>query len=159
MPRVLNKRTDKIPQDAVYVGRPSKWGNQFVIGKKYNGMLIDREHSISQYKDWLLYSDKGQELLKDINELKGKDLVCWCSPLPCHADVLLELANEEPVNAKNSKWFEYCKDCKRWHLMSNQPCPTCGKYEVPQPVSEKIKSRCHVDYSCDGCIDYRDHLR
>ncbi|GAG87489.1 unnamed protein product, partial [marine sediment metagenome] len=29
----------------------------------------------------------------DPTELKGKDLVCWCAPLPCHADVLLELAN------------------------------------------------------------------
>jgi len=35
------------------------------------------------------------ELLAALPELRGKDLVCWCSPLPCHADVLLELANAE----------------------------------------------------------------
>ena len=36
-------------------------------------------------------------LLKDLPELKGKDLVCWCAPAPCHADILVELANpEEP---------------------------------------------------------------
>ena len=35
MPKVLNKKTDKIPPDAVYVGRPSKWGNPAVLGKAH----------------------------------------------------------------------------------------------------------------------------
>ena len=86
MPRVLNKKTDKIPPDAVYVGRPSKWGNPFKIGK--DG---PREEVIHMYAGWL---QQMHPLLEDIGELRGKDLVCWCAPLSCHADTLLEFANK-----------------------------------------------------------------
>ncbi len=86
-PKVLNKRTDKIPPDAVYVGRPSKWGNPFVIGKDGNrAEVIAKYHS--RVMNILMFTDSHW-----LDELRGKDLVCWCSPLPCHADVLLELAN------------------------------------------------------------------
>lgn len=95
MPKVLNRKTDVIPLDAVYVGRPTKWGNPFKIGEFYQGRVMTREDVIEAYKDWLLYSDVGVELLKDIEELRGKDLVCWCSPEPCHADVLLEVVNAD----------------------------------------------------------------
>lgn len=88
---VLNKRTDKIPQDAVYVGRPSKWGNPFVIGKDGS-----REEVIEKYKRWLL----GQPSLvaQAKKELRGKSLVCWCAPLACHADILKGVANEAEVD-------------------------------------------------------------
>ncbi len=82
MPKVLNKRTDDIPSDAIYVGRPSKWGNPFRIGRHGT-----REEVIEKYR---LLAIKGQNFV----ELQGKDLVCWCAPKACHADVLLELANE-----------------------------------------------------------------
>jgi len=82
MPRVLNKRADKITEGAVYIGRPSKWGNPFKIGVDGN-----RETVIELYRRYI------QTTNLDFSELKGKDLVCWCSPLPCHGDVLLELAN------------------------------------------------------------------
>ena len=87
MPRVLNKQTDQIPQDAVYVGRPSKWGNPFIIGTHGT-----RKAVIAKYADWLdgmIYNGR-----LDLNELEGKDLVCYCAPRHCHADVLLELANK-----------------------------------------------------------------
>lgn len=86
MPQVLNKRTDKIPAGAIYVGRPSKWGNPFVIGRDGT-----REEVIEKHSFWL-----GQQTALgniDWKSLEGKDLVCWCSPLPCHADILLEMAN------------------------------------------------------------------
>ena len=94
-PKVLNKRTDKISPDAIYVGRPSKWGNPFKIGD--SGVVphmgrIDRKEAIRLYKDWLWRHPELEEQAKQ--ELKGKDLVCWCAPSPCHADVLLELANK-----------------------------------------------------------------
>ena len=97
MPKVLNKRTDKIPPDAVYVGRPSKWGNPFKIHKGKTGLelhLTTREEVITRYCKWIT-KEEGKYLLLRLGELKGKDLVCWCSPLPCHADILLELANKE----------------------------------------------------------------
>jgi len=92
-PRVLNKRIDKIPPDAVYVGRPSKWGNPFIIGRDGT-----REEVIERYRrlmNSILASKTGKLLQQDLEELRGKNLVCWCAPLPCHADVLLELANKE----------------------------------------------------------------
>lgn len=98
LPKVLNKRTDKIPQGAVYVGRPSKWGNPFTIGRDGT-----RKEVIEKYKRYieneLLYQDtyamsNSPKDILDIAELKGKCLVCWCAPLPCHADILLELANK-----------------------------------------------------------------
>ncbi len=60
----------------------------------YNGHRITQQLAVDMHRDWLLYSDEGRKLLEDIAELRGEDLVCWCAPLPCHADVLLELANE-----------------------------------------------------------------
>ena len=92
MPRVLNKRTDKIPPDAVYAGRPSKWGNPFTIGKDANGNYWNRDDVIKLHRAWLETNEAGG-LMRSLHELKGKDLVCWCSPLSCHADILLELAN------------------------------------------------------------------
>lgn len=86
MPKVLNKRTDKIPPNAVYVGRPSKWGNPFKIGR--DG---DRKEVIEKFRKWIT----RVSFLEDVTELTGHDLVCWCAPLPCHADILLELANKE----------------------------------------------------------------
>jgi len=84
MPRVLNKRSDTIPDGAVYVGRPTKWGNLFVIGR--HG---DRDEVIRRFQEWLLASP---ELMAQLDELKDRDLVCWCAPLPCHAQILIELA-------------------------------------------------------------------
>lgn len=86
MPNVLNKRTDAIPPEAVYVGRPSSWGNPFVIGKDGT-----REEVIEKYRDWLRSHYWIAEAA--VTHLRGKDLVCWCAPLACHADVLLEIAN------------------------------------------------------------------
>ena len=91
MPKALNKRIDNIPPDAIYVGRPSKWGNPYAIGRDGT-----REEVIARYRTWLgtmIYDFDILHRRLNIEELRGKDLVCWCSPLPCHADVLLELAN------------------------------------------------------------------
>ena len=70
----------------VYIGRPSKWGNPFVIGKDGS-----REEVIEKYKNWLL---NNKVLMAALPQLKGQILGCWCAPLACHGDVLLELANK-----------------------------------------------------------------
>jgi len=67
----------------IYIGRPSKWGNPFVVGKDGS-----REEVIGKYRDFILSNDS---LLRDLPELKNKILGCWCSPKPCHGDVLKEL--------------------------------------------------------------------
>ena len=72
----------------VYIGRPSKWGNPFSIGKDGT-----REEVIEKYREWITEGE-GSYLLKDLLELKGKILGCWCSPKACHGDILSELANK-----------------------------------------------------------------
>ena len=67
----------------IYIGRPSKWGNPFVIGKDGT-----REEVIEKYRRWL---QTRPSLLKDLHEIKGKRLGCFCAPLPCHGDVLVAL--------------------------------------------------------------------
>jgi hypothetical protein len=60
----------------------------------------------------------------------------------------------------NVCWKEYCKSCKRFHIVTNKKCPSCGVYETPQPVSEAVYGKCmSMNYDCDGCEAYRDHLR
>ena len=81
--RVVNLRQKKY---GVYIGRGSKWGNRFVIGKDGS-----REEVISKYREWILGNDK---LLGCLGELKGKVLGCYCKPLACHGDVLVELVGD-----------------------------------------------------------------
>ena len=92
MPRVLNRKTDKIPEDSVYIGRPSKWGNPYYLKRGR-----DRDHAVNLYRKWLL---TNEELMADLEELRGKDLVCWCAPERCHGDVLLEMANKKAKKEK-----------------------------------------------------------
>lgn len=70
----------------VYIGRPSKWGNPFVIGKDGT-----REECIDKYRQYLL---GRPELVASLGELNNKLLGCWCAPLACHGDVLMELVND-----------------------------------------------------------------
>ena len=72
----------------VYIGRPSKWGNPFVIGRDGT-----RDDVIARYEAWLL---EQPELVAALPELAGKTLGCWCAPRACHGDVLARLANTQP---------------------------------------------------------------
>jgi hypothetical protein len=119
--RIQRKRTKgwKLPPNAVYVGRPTIWGNPFAISE-----TVTREKCIRLYRAWIsggTFTEKAIEkiigqgvkcpaqplalfqylagrgaLRHRFAELRGKDLACWC-PLnkPCHADVLLEIVNIE----------------------------------------------------------------
>ena len=78
---------------AVYIGRAnrryglpeSKWNNPYRIRKQGK-----RDEVIAKFREYLLGNAR---LMAELHELRGRDLVCWCAPLPCHGDVLLELAN------------------------------------------------------------------
>ncbi len=74
----------------VYIGRPSKWGNPFSYkeGTQAQWRAEDRADSIAKYRDWVV---KQPKLMASLHELEGKVLGCWCAPLPCHGDVLVEL--------------------------------------------------------------------
>jgi hypothetical protein len=91
--RIQRKRTKgwRMPEGAVYVGRPTQWGNPFTLGPKCGAKC--RAGAVRDFRQYVLgrlESGVGYPLAA----LRGKDLACWC-PLdqPCHADVLLELAN------------------------------------------------------------------
>jgi hypothetical protein len=75
MCRVLNKHHAGVPVAAVYIGRGSKWGNPFRIGP--DG---DRAAVIAKHQRWL--ADQ-HHLLRALDELRGRDLVCFCAPRPC----------------------------------------------------------------------------
>jgi hypothetical protein len=77
MCRVLNKREVGVPVGAVYIGRSSKWGNPFRIGP--DG---DRATVIAKHERWL--ADQ-HHLLRALDELRGRDLVCFCAPWPATA--------------------------------------------------------------------------
>ena len=85
--RIQRKRTKgwKMPENTVYVGRPTKHGNPFTIG-----VHGTREDCIEKYKTW---AAMRTNVIKE--QLKGKNLACFC-PLdkPCHADILLKIANQ-----------------------------------------------------------------
>lgn len=87
MPLVLNKYRDEIPPDAVFIGRPSKWGNPYVIGP--DG---DRDTVIAKFRRWFV--SNPDRVASAQRELRGKTLVCFCSPARCHGHVLLEIANQ-----------------------------------------------------------------
>jgi hypothetical protein len=115
--RIQRKRTKgwRMPENAVYVGRPGRWGNPFPVSDKVPvelslelfrdlcvgffspaklAHLTDQEfHVVYQARQkWL--RGAAHPLWEARTFLKGRDLACWC-PLdqPCHADVLLEIAN------------------------------------------------------------------
>ena len=84
--KVVNKHKHKPTAADVYIGRPSIWGNPFVIGK--HG---DREAVVAKYREWI----HKQPLLMAATkkELRGKTLVCFCAPQACHGHVLAAIAD------------------------------------------------------------------
>ncbi|MBP7337672.1 DUF4326 domain-containing protein [Niveispirillum sp.] len=125
MPARLQRQRRKgwtTPDGAIYVGRGSKWGNHWVAwrdidgecwwvscGGRHHGPFADREEAHQQAAD--LYrtdlTSPGAHHTRLVDPvptptdawkaLRGHDLMCWCRPdLPCHADILLTIANASP---------------------------------------------------------------
>ena len=106
--RIQRKRSRgwRMPEGSVYVGRPSKWGNPYRVGGwkpcgcrsagecDHNMFVCDTpDEAVSAYRDWVgCWSERSRREM--VEALRAKNLVCWC-PLdrPCHANVLLRLAN------------------------------------------------------------------
>ena len=81
-----------MPTDTIYVGRPSVWGNPYVVGAQLlSGETLSEKKAVALYRQHVLDVFDLQTIR---SRLGGRNLACWC-PLdrPCHADVLLELAN------------------------------------------------------------------
>lgn len=85
-----------MPAGAKYVGRPTKYGNPFVVSE-----TCSNAEAVAAFRRHC--ENKGPAFQAAIrNDLRGLDLACWCSlDQPCHADVLLEIANspaQDPVD-------------------------------------------------------------
>jgi hypothetical protein len=95
--RIQRKRTKgwKMPPNTVYVGRPSKWGNPYFIGGESYGGIIIKTTSIALEEYRRLFSRIPDLAVVAQQELRGKDLACWCKEgEECHADFLLKVANQ-----------------------------------------------------------------
>jgi len=121
MPKRIQRKREKgwrMPEGAVYVGRPGIFGNPFVVGYPYT---LDQSLTLYRMAFGVCWSGPDiYELMKDFDvcahsdyqiwikrfgsysprvhvqdELRGKDLACWCNlSKACHADILLEIANQ-----------------------------------------------------------------
>lgn len=91
----------RMPPNTIKVARPSTWGNPFRVGgidHKTGENITDAAHAVRLFRErWFEGNDPSwKDIMREaaIEELRGHNLACWC-PLdaPCHADVLLEIAN------------------------------------------------------------------
>ena len=118
--RIQRKRTKgwRMPEGAVYVGRPTQWGNPWKAGdviavewnsaattRTYRELLATPELAVSLYR--IAFTPDADEIR---DELAGRDLACWCpiedengNRFPCHADVLLEIANQTTHPARTQE--------------------------------------------------------
>jgi len=107
--RIQRKRSKgwRMPEGAIYVGRPTRWGNPFIVSSEPARLehYADYTKNVDLWHGWpcvdaatavRAFREMKAAYIPRIvlDALRGKDLACWC-PLdkPCHADVLLELAN------------------------------------------------------------------
>jgi hypothetical protein len=90
--RIQLRRTRgwRLPSGAVSVAAPAKWQNPF---RPRTRSPEANARATEQYRAYLAGHPELMEAAR--RELAGKDLACWCAPgLPCHADVLLGIANQ-----------------------------------------------------------------
>lgn len=84
--QALSRATNGL--DAVNVARPSRWGNQWKV-ERFSTVCSTAKQAVDLFRK----HDLPKLRRAARTELRGKNLACWCPPGPCHADILLELAN------------------------------------------------------------------
>jgi len=91
--KVVNiKHGDKYDR---YIGRPGKWGNPYshLDGTRATYRVASREEAVSAYRAYLTdILERDPEFLVP---LKGMVLGCYCKPLACHGDILVQILNAE----------------------------------------------------------------
>lgn len=98
--RIQRKRTAgwKLPANAKCVTRPGRFGNPFIVDEKKAGHAAHpmarstAEQAVAEFERHVVGDARLREIIR--TELRGFDLACYCKPgEPCHADVLLRIAN------------------------------------------------------------------
>ena len=106
--RIQRKRTKgwRMPPDTIYVGRPTIWGNKFKSEQARDaGYKNTRAMAVYAFRQFMRGDpifcqgpadhEARRRILERVGELRGKNVACWCAlDQPCHADVLLEIANQ-----------------------------------------------------------------
>lgn len=119
----------KEPYD-IYIGRPSKWGNPFEIGKDGS-----REEVILKYFNYLI---QNNSLLDQILEIDGKVLGCWCRPKDCHGDAILNVLNAEKMGCHyvlaHGESMPDVHDLLPW-----------GRKAFAKPVCKKCSAACRIE--------------
>ncbi len=116
MPKRIQRKRQRgwrMPDGAIYVGRPTKWGNVWQLRRDSFGWMVQdtvrnwypsservaRRFAVWKFRKWMRGEFAQRRLA--VKDLRGKDLACWCKiGAPCHADVLLELANAPASDAR-----------------------------------------------------------
>lgn len=104
--RIQRKRTKgwRLPPNTVSVTHPGRYGNTWKVGTIFKEDGADdpiygtAEVVVQKFRDDMvrLAQNHPEQARAFLAPLKGKNLACWCKPgAPCHADVLLEIANNE----------------------------------------------------------------
>lgn len=91
--RVQLKRTKgwRMPPNTVKVDRTTSFGNPYQGGKDGDG---NPKYLVDLFREYLDRPEQAHLVQRVRNDLKGRNLACWCAPdKPCHADVLLQVAN------------------------------------------------------------------
>ena len=98
--RVWRRRVKgwRMPENTVSVCRPGRFGNPFMVGPDRT-----QRQAVECFRAWLTtpyitagIPEKKQAILDGLESIRGKNLACFCQPgTACHADVLLDLANDQ----------------------------------------------------------------
>lgn len=97
-------------REGLYIGRPGLFGNPWSHKSGTSQFLTEtRQESIDNFAAWLVgirYQNVAQiqreNILRLLPQIKGKMLLCWCYPLPCHGEVLIALSKTEKWGKKMS---------------------------------------------------------
>ena len=97
--RIQRQRTKgwRMPENTIYVGRGTMWGNPFNVGGNYQGFFVTQQMAVALYRQHVADEMPPlQDVKRSAWKLRGKNLACFCAPGEvCHADVLLEIANPD----------------------------------------------------------------
>ena len=114
--RIQRRRTRgwKMPPHTRYVGRGSLYGNPFRVARssrelEEGGELVvaSADEAVARYRKWIEQTIEGRFVAScAAQNLWGLDLVCWCpADQPCHADVLLEIANPRGERESENPYY------------------------------------------------------
>ena len=160
MQKVVNIRDAK-KGTYVYCGRGSKWGNPFVMGAIFKGSEYIPDDVVEKYKGKVMDRDIVIELFmhyyygKRLNayELKGKNLGCFCAPLPCHTDFLIKLANDWKTEWINTEPTDLNWD---YIVAEDNSCGFCDHTELTAVGLQNVADtgRYTINHFCRCCAKW-----